>query len=112
MAKKSMPTAKPYQDRMPMERKGEMTLPASHTDKPRPGAAIRIKAEAKKKMTTTQWERSETDAMMDRRAAKKSGTTIAKYEASPADEKADAKAIKAHNTKVAAMKGSKSRKGK
>lgn len=80
-------------------------MPASHTSKPAKGEAQKIKAESKQKMTMAQWEKSATDAKMDRSEAKKRGESLAKYEDSPADKAADKKQLAAHNAKVAKKGG-------
>lgn len=75
-------------------------MPASHTDKPAPGEAQKIKAEASRKMTMVQWEKSATDAAMDRKVAKREGMSLRQYEGSPLDEKNDRKQLAAHNAKA------------
>ncbi len=77
-------------------------MPPSHTAAPTKGEAGKIKAEAAKKMTAAEWEKSATDARQDRANAKKAGMTMKQWEDSPGDKKADAKGLKAHNAKVAA----------
>lgn len=75
-------------------------LPPSHTAKPSPGEAAKVKAEAGKKMTMAQWEKSATDAKMDRAEAAKRGQSIRQYEDSPADKANDRKQLTAHNAKA------------
>lgn len=80
-------------------------MPASHTTKAGKGEAAKIKAEASKVMTKSQWEASASDAAADRRVAKQNGMSLREYEGSKLDEKNDAKQLKAHNAKAKAKKG-------
>lgn len=69
-------------------------LPASHK---KPNDPAKIAAEKSKVMSMPQWEKSATDAAMDRKVAKANGMTLAQYEGSKLDEKNDAKQLAAHN---------------
>lgn len=70
-------------------------LPVSHR---KPNDQAKIAAEKSKVMTMPEWEKSATDAAMDRKVAKSHGMTLGQYEGSKLDEKNDKKQLAAHNS--------------
>lgn len=75
------------------------------TSKPTPisGSAAKIKAEAKQVMTAKQWEKSATDAAMDRKVAKQQGIPVKQYEGSALDMRNDKTQRAQHNERARAL---------